>query len=444
MAIIPQMQIFSWKMVETSSDLQRLELVLSSMPDEQLMRALEAERKGRRDDYPIRSTWNTVIAGIVFGHESVESLIRELCRNAELRQTCGFDVTIGEKAVPKASVYTNFFKKLFRHQELIDAMFDELVDELQRLLPDIGKRLAVDSKKLESYSVGKKDPLTSSDPDADWGSKTYKGVRKDGTFWERVKKWFGYKLHLVVDSNYELPVAYKVTKASVNDSPQLLPMVEGLKERHPELLKKTEYLSGDKGYDSAKNNEILFDNYGIKPVIDTRAMWSDEPEFYRPLFGDFDNIFYNEKGDVLCHRFSDEDLAEVKKYADMAFDGYEKSRGCLKYLCPSKAYGIECKNIAECRYGRVVRVPLCKDRRIFTPVARSSYKWKNEYKHRTAVERVNSRIDMSFGFEKHFIRGFKKMRCRVGLALVVMLAVAVGRIKANQAENMRSLVKKTA
>ena len=442
MAIIAQMKIFNWKMVETSSDLQRLELVLSSMLDEHLMLVLEAERKGRRDDYPIRSTWNTLIAGIVFGHESIESLRRELLRNGELRDVCGLESAKGEKSVPKPSVYTNFLHKLFRHQELIDGMFDKLVEDLHELLPDFGKRLAVDSKKLESYSVGKKEPSLSSDPEADWGSKTYKGVKRDGTFWERVKNWFGYKIHLVVDSEYELPVAFEVTKASVNDSQWLLPMVEHLKERHLRLLEQTEYLSGDKGYDSAKNNEILWDNYGIKPVIDIRAMWSDEPELYRPISDELDNIFYDEKGKVFCRRFSKKE--DVENYCRMAFDGYEKSRNCLKYLCPSKTYGIECTNMSECRYGRVVRVSLDKDRRIFTPVARSSYKWKNEYKHRTAIERVNSRIDMSFGFEKHYIRGLKKMRFRVGMALVVMLAMAVGRIKANQAENMRSLVKKAA
>ena len=75
------------------------------------------------------------------------------------------------------------------------------------------------------------------------------------------------------------------------------------------------------------------------------------------------------------------------------------------------------------------RVSLEIDRRIFTPVARSSYAWEREYKKRTAVERVNSRLDVSFGFEKHFIRGQKKMEIRVGLALCVMLAMAVGRIK---------------
>ena len=60
--------------------------------------------------------------------------------------------------------------------------------------------------------------------------------------------------------------------------------------------------------------------------------------------------------------------------------------------------------------------------------------------NRTAVERVNSRIDVSFGFELHTIRGLQKMQIRCGLALVVMLAMAVGRIEANQPDKMRSLV----
>jgi hypothetical protein len=87
-----------------------------------------------------------------------------------------------------------------------------------------------------------------------------------------------------------------------------------------------------------------------------------------------------------------------------------------------------------------VRVPLEADRRIFTPLARASYAWKRMYKHRTAVERVNSRLDVSFGFEQHFIRGQAKMRLRMGLALMVMLAMAYGRVKEKQQDKMRSLV----
>jgi len=58
---------------------------------------------------------------------------------------------------------------------------------------------------------------------------------------------------------------------------------------------------------------------------------------------------------------------------------------------------------------------------------------------RTAVERVNSRIDNVYGFERHFIRGLKKMKLRCSLALLVMLVVAIGRIKQAQPEMMRTL-----
>ncbi|KYO67035.1 hypothetical protein ATZ99_08530 [Thermovenabulum gondwanense] len=57
------------------------------------------------------------------------------------------------------------------------------------------------------------------------------------------------------------------------------------------------------------------------------------------------------------------------------------------------------------------------------------------------MERVNSRLDESFGFEKHYIRGKKKMEIKCGIALCIMLAMALGRIKEKQAEEMRSLIK---
>ena len=92
-------------------------------------------------------------------------------------------------------------------------------------------------------------------------------------------------------------------------------------------------------------------------------------------------------------------------------------------------------------FKKSIRIPLKEDHRIFTPVARSSHKWETLYDKRTSVERVNSRIDVSFGFERHYIRGLSKMRLRCGLALSVMLAIAVGRLRQNRLELMRSLVK---
>ena len=47
-------------------------------------------------------------------------------------------------------------------------------------------------------------------------------------------KWFGYKLHLLVDSVHELPLAFIVTKASEDDTTNLAPLVKDL-ETHVKI-----------------------------------------------------------------------------------------------------------------------------------------------------------------------------------------------------------------
>lgn len=448
MAIIAQKNLFSWNQIEVSSDLERLKLVIKVIGDESLMQKLEKIRKGKRDDYPVRAVWNSILSGIVYQHKSIESLRRELLRNGELRELCGFDPHLGSRGVPGKWVYTRFLKKLMKEQEEIDRLFDNLLDQLKGLLPDLGEHLAIDSKAINSHSVGRKNPLESSDPEADWGKKTYKGQRSDGSLWEKVKSWFGYKLHLVVDTKYELPLGYEVTKASISDTKRLLPMVKELRKRHPAIVKRAKDLSADKGYDSETNNRELYDEYGIKPVIDIRESWKDEKGSKiktRPLNENkADSIVYDNKGRVYCHCGKGDD--PEKDYALLAYSGFEADRLTIKYRCPAGAYGIECFNKDICgkgnygKYGRVIRIPLEKDRRLFTPIARSSYAFSRIYKGRTSVERVNSRIDNVLGFEYHFIRGKAKMTFKMSLSLIVMLAMALGRIKQNQKEKFRSFV----
>jgi hypothetical protein len=438
LAKIIQQKIFSWKDVEESGELERLRMVMEALPDDGLMKALEAERKGRRDDYPIRAVWNSILAGVVYQHQSIESLRRELLRNGELRGACGFDPVLGEKAVPSKDAYSFMLKKLMKRREDTDRMFDELIQQLKEYLPGLGLHLAIDSKKIESYARGKKETQDSSDPEADWGHKTYKGKRADGSIWEKISSWFGYKLHLLVDTTYELPVGYAVTRASRHDIQEMLPMIEETKQKH---FKTIQTLAGDKAYDSGHHHEVLYDRHGIKPVIDIRNHWKDGEETKLLNPEKIDNIVYDYRGRVYCHS------PEGNERYEMAFCGFEKDRNTLKYKCPSAAYGIQCKGYANCcqeTKGKTVRIPLETDRRIFVPIARSSYKWQRIYNGRTAVERVNSRIDVSFGFENHFIRGKAKMTFRVGLALIVMLSMALARIKRDQMEDMRSLVKQAA
>ena len=452
MAILPQPFLYSWKEIDEASDLDRLRLVLSALPDEELVSFLE-ERRGRgRDDYPIRPMWNAVIAGIVFQHPSAAALLRELRRNGELRQMCGFNPFGGEKSVPSDDAMERFLKLLVEYRGMLTDIFHQLIDELKIKLPELGVKTAVDSKAIPSFGnpVRDEEKIKNQDrrrdTDADWGKKTYKGTRKDGSTWEKVVKWFGYKLHLMVDSVYELPLAFAVDVASSSDMKNLTPLVEDLEEHHKHIHDDNEECAADKGYDSAENNAALYDDHGIKPVIDTREMWKTKK--FETLFPHRYDVFcYDEIGKVYCSCPSEKRGEDELR--ELAFVGFEKDRGTLKYRCPAAAFGFDCLGRNNCEklspvgvgdFGRVIRVPLDLDRRIFTPIARHTAKWQTAYDRRTSVERVNSRIDQVLGFERHTIRGKAKMEMRVSLALVVMLAMALGRIRAGQSDKMRSLI----
>lgn len=62
------------------------------------------------------------------------------------------------------------------------------------------------------------------------------------------------------------------------------------------------------------------------------------------------------------------------------------------------------------------------------------------YARRSALERINARLDGSFRFENHFVRGRAGMKTRIGLAVAVMMALPLGAVRAGRPERMRSLV----
>lgn len=358
MAIIPQLKLFEWNEIQTLGDLERLSLVLDYMPDEELMKALEQHRGKGRNDYPVRAMWNSVLAGIVFQHDSVEKLRRELARNGQLRELCSFD-----NQVPPPWAYTRFLKLLMEHEVRIEEMFDNLVKQLAEALPELGKHLAMDSKAISSFAKHKNKQETPDgrrDTDADYGKKKYSGIHEDGKPWEKIVKWFGYKLHLIVDATYELPVMFKLTKASASDITEGHELLKQMEKRQPEMLKTAETLAADRGYDDTKLIVKCWDQYQIKPVIDIRNMWRDGEE--TRLLSGRENVAYNYKGQVYCY------CPETGTRREMCNGGFEKDRDTLKKLCPAKQFGIKCDGQAQCPVAQGIRIPLSEDRRIFTPV----------------------------------------------------------------------------
>ncbi len=474
---------FSWWSVEGLADLERLRVVLDTLPDEKVVAALEAGRGRGRNDYPVRAMWRALIAGIVFQHASMQSLLRELGRNPALLEICGFEALPLQGApvvalcagrvvrypaplrstVPGAWNFSRFLGRVVRLEDergLVSGMIGRLRASLFEELPDFGRHLGYDGKAVASHSTGRVAGARgqTSDPDADWGRHETGGVNaKTGAVWKKVKSWFGYGLHLIADTDHEVPVAFEVTRASASEPGVLSGMLEELFAEAPEMAGRCADFSADRGLDNARLKARLWDRWHIRPLIDTRLMWRAEKKepghdparpITRPLFpGRADVIVHDERGRVSCV------CPQTGEVRAMAFQGFEVGRGVcgtLKYRCPAAAFGFECKGRRACHraggvksgeYGRILRVDLdSHDRRIFTPTPWGSPSWRRGYNRRTAMERINARLDRSFNFETHYIRGRAKMKTRIGLALAVMMAMALAQARAGRVARMRSLV----
>ncbi len=98
--------LFSWDDVDSLPDMRRLRLVLDWLPDGPVIEALRARRGRGRDDYPVDAMWRALVAGVVFQHASMESLLRELGRNPGLLSVCGFD-PLPRQGKPRRAVRTH-------------------------------------------------------------------------------------------------------------------------------------------------------------------------------------------------------------------------------------------------------------------------------------------------------------------------------------------------
>ena len=409
MKIISQLSLFGDTFEENLGDLSRLQTILAALPDERLIQKLQKIRGKGRNEWPVAALWNSFVAGFIFDHDSVASLLRELNRNSQLRMVCGLephfykgkDKTEKMMLAPTASAYSNFLKNLMKCQKELEEIFHELVDFMYENLKDFGDILMVDGKAIQSFGrkISDKNSGKRGEQDADWSCKTYTTTTPQGEKCTKTVKWFGFRLHLIADATYELPVDFEVTKASNSEVKETEKLLKEGKEEHPKRIETCRYFLADRGYDSTTLIEWL-ETEDTAPIIDIRNCWQgDETKQYKNT-----DLVYSYNGKVY---FVNEDGDKI----ELLYRGYDKSRDCNRYGFHPRYHD-----------KRIFRIPLKTDKRIFTRVARNSKKWKRLYRKRSGIERMNGRIARDFKFEKHTIRGINKMKMFLETAFIIKLA----------------------
>ena len=413
--------LFAWGQLEDCPTLTTIRDFLEAVPDQELLAGLVAARGHGRDDYPVERLWHVVLLTILLRHTSFNACLEELHRNPAL---CRLIEITAEDQIPNGWNLSRFLDTLGQepHLAALRQVFDTLARRLGLAVPDLGRHTAGDATALSARAKANPKAVGQETqqglPQPSGGRKEYTDAEGKVT---HVVEWFGYKLHLLVDVRHEVALADHITDTKAGDNERVEALVEQAEANLP--AGRIETLAYDKAADDGAVHEVLH-AHGIKPVIQNRALWRDEPE--RPLPGGNSpqHLVHDEAGTVFCY----DTVSDPPVRHRMAYAGYEKDRGTLKYRCPARHEGWDCPSLPRCdagrTYGLQTRIPCELDLRRFPPIPRSTPQFERRYRGRTAVERVNARLKIFWGADDGNIVGARRFHAFVGAVMVVHLVFA--------------------
>ena len=200
-----------------------------------------------------------------------------------------------DEAAPSISTLSRVFTAL-TEKGLAKALFIDLVSQCREASVIDGTHLAIDSTAISAYE--KKQPRSCSQEtgNANWGAKY-------DTFGNKLT-WFGYKIHLAVDTQSELPVSLEVTPAHVYDGEMAIPLMKDVAEN---LGWKFKFVMMDAGYDQVKNYEAAR-SYGAQAIIALNRRREKEPPAGMSSNGTprcsmgYDMVYWGADGDQLKFR----------------------------------------------------------------------------------------------------------------------------------------------
>lgn len=234
---------------------RELRAVFENIEAEPLLAHLTGPTRRGPKGHPLRVLWQCFVAKYRLGLPSTDAMIRALHDNPYLAAACGIG---SSDAIPHKSTFSRFFAKLARDQVSLRMVKDvsrRLVRQHYATLPGFGERVALDSTTLKGWANGSKGVKV--DPDGGWSVKTGTQGQKESVF--------GYKLHLLVDCEYELPIAANVSAGNVHD---VLRASNVLREARATGSFHPQFILCDAGYSSIALDRLIKWQYWATPVVD--------------------------------------------------------------------------------------------------------------------------------------------------------------------------------
>jgi Transposase DDE domain len=359
--------------VPPRSGVSELAGLLSSPEIARLIANLDATRWTGRPGYPIRSMIGMALAKSLYAIPTWTRVVALVREHAALAAVIAPD---GE--LPSVYACYRFAAKLRDHSHLLDACIARVIGSLKAKTPDLGENVAIDASDMPAYANGQRFVSKNgrersddefSDPDASWGHRSAVSTRKGGGF-------YGYRLHMAVDTATDLPLAWRVETARTNETMAVAPLLDRLHT----IGIDPETCAMDKGYDTAPAYDACSER-NVLPVTPLRETIAVKRGEHKP---------------PRC------------EHGEWRFAGADRKRGACKWRCPT----------GECKPASV----WIKADRLHPLIPRQTLRWQRLYRGRASVEREFGRLKNEWALTPLRVRRIERVRLHADLTVLTKLA----------------------
>ena len=346
----------------------------------------------------------SLIVRIVERIPTIKDLVKRLINDPLFRFDCGFLVS---DSVPSEASYSRMID-VISQSTILDDMQDALIHQafLEGHLSD--EHLAIDATHFESRDAAKpsekKEKSTkkrgrkSKEEHATWLAEQAEMEANRTTYEKKIEHqldtpleilwtdapiapqwgikknsdgkntfWFGFKGHLAVSTNSQYIVSRLMTSGNLHDSKAAIP-----------LLKKVEHMT------LAHFTTVVFDaGYDYAPIYEQAMKQQMSVVIPYNTLREGEYVGFDEYFRPTC----------VREHS-YGYDSFDHQYRTLKFTRPKECSTCPLREDSLCQ--KIYKIKCDTDIRKYTYPARGSELWKNLYKERTAVERVNAYLKQYF------------------------------------------------
>lgn len=346
-------------------------------------------KKGRKG-YSKESLFKALIGMQVSQLAHITELVNRLKTDPIFKRTCGFQY----KETPSKSTFSRFVKLLSETDVLEKTYTSMLHDANEKGLLD-ASTVAIDATKIDAYEHSvPKSKIPEDDPEfPNWGGK----LDTNGNF----IKWFGWKMHALVDAKSGITLTYCLTPANIPDMDIAETLIKNLKEVFYGELKPKYYVM-DAGYDKLDLYKAIFNDYKGQSI--TPINWRSTKT---PPEG------INFEGQLIC-----------PMNFPYVYGGNDK--GTIRLLCPHVKGKCDCPMGSEwCTSspnGYVGKARIKDNPRFVTAPFRGTDRFKTIYNKRTSVERTFGDLKDNYALDNIRVHTMRKAKVFVDTSCISLLA----------------------